>query len=455
MKHLDNINPNKFFTQLVHHGHLIEEVVEGVDQDGNWSSFYDFEDAIIDAEDEGVILNEYGNAKYYFEGKIYDVVVYLENYEGSGINELEIDEIEALINKLRSQSEESGYSESDFMRKEPWIIEFSVGLAFNKTITFNGNMGELTLKIKGTEASGTYQENGTLNGVFLDNTFKGHWKNKGMEGIVQFTISDNKLEGTWKKGFEAGPMKGKWEGVLIKDADNETKSKDEKIQWNIIYDIFTFYTFFSNLADGGITEIESQFVINDIQKWEFEIDGLKHGLKFGNPVSFDEMSKSVFDALYVDDNSSISKDPFIQMDVSHSNIARYFNEDILDCMSITIIFSSILKICELRGVTENQDNQLRWYVEQWIEVCPETEIILKALDLGKNQSQIGEEMEIENDPLYVEAKEIILSEGAALPEILCDVLLIGKNRAERIFEQFEREGIVTSKDEYGKRKIIK
>ena len=452
MKHLDNINPNKFYTQLVHHGHLIEEVVDGVDQDGNWSSFYDFEDAIIDAEDEGVTLNEYGNAKYYFEGKIYDVVVYLENYEGSGINELEIDEIEALINKLRNQSEEAGYSESDFIRKEPWVTEFSVGLTFDKTISFNGNMGKLTLKIKGTEASGTYQENGTLNGYFLNNTFKGHWKNKGMEGLVQFTILENKLEGTWKKGLEAGPMKGKWEGVLINDADNDAKSKDEHNQWNIIYDIFTFYTFFSNLADGGMKEIESQFIINDIQKWEFQIDGVKFGLKFGNPSSFTEMSNSVFNALYVDDNS-ISKDPFIQMDLSHSNIARYFNEDILDCISITTFFASILKLCGLRGITENQNNQLRWYVEQWIEVCPETEIILKALDLGKNQLQIGEEIETENDPLYYEAKEIILSEGAALPEILCDVLLIGKNRAERIFEQFEKDGIVTPKDENGKRKL--
>jgi len=35
------------------------------------------------------------------------------------------------------------------------------------------------------------------------------------------------------------------------------------------------------------------------------------------------------------------------------------------------------------------------------------------------------------------------------------VLLIGKNRAERIFNQFERDGIVTEKDENGKRKIKK
>jgi hypothetical protein len=452
MKHLDNINPNKFYAELVNHGHLIEEVVEGVDQDGNWSSYHDFEDAIIDAEHEEVKLNEYGNAKYFFEGKIYDVVVFLENYEGCAINELELEEIHKLIDELRIESKETGYSESDFLNKEPWVKKF-INSTLGKTMTFHGNMGELKLKITGTKATGTYQGNGTLDGFFLDNTFKGQWKNKGMEGLVQFTILNNKLEGTWKKGLEAGPMKGKWEGDLQNGTDIEEKSNGAQNQWNIIYDIFAFYTFFSNLTDGGIKEIESRFVLNDIQKWQFKIDGVDYGLKFGNPSSFAEMSKAVFDALYVDDKS-VSKNPFIQMDISHGNIAKYFNDGILDCISITTLFSSIQKLCELGGVSENQDNQLRWYVEQWIEVCPETEIVLLALDLGKNQSQTIDEIEIEKDPLYSEAKEIILSEGAALPEILCDVLLIGKNRAERIFEQFEIDGIVTPKDEYGNRKII-
>ena len=68
---------------------------------------------------------------------------------------------------------------------------------------------------------------------------------------------------------------------------------------------------------------------------------------------------------------------------------------------------------------------------------------------------MAEAVGLEFDEKYHEAKEIILSEDAALPEILCDVLLIGKNRAERIFDQFERDGIVSPKDENGKRKIIK
>lgn len=33
---------------------------------------------------------------------------------------------------------------------------------------FKGNFGELTLKINGTEATGTYQKNGALKGEFIN-----------------------------------------------------------------------------------------------------------------------------------------------------------------------------------------------------------------------------------------------------------------------------------------------
>jgi len=216
MEHLENINPNKFYTRLVLEGHLIEEIVEGVDEDGNWSTFYNFEDAFSEAKYEDVTLNEYGNATYYLKGKVYEVVVYLENNEGTGINELEIDEIKSLIHKLRKDSDELGYSELDFLKKEPWVNKIlNFGNSTEEIYVFKGNFGELTLNINGTEANGNYQENSTLKGEFINNTFRGQWKNKDMEGLVEFTIRDNKLEGNWKKGLEPGQMKGKWEGKLL------------------------------------------------------------------------------------------------------------------------------------------------------------------------------------------------------------------------------------------------
>jgi hypothetical protein len=123
MKHLTDINPNKFYTQLVLHGHLIEEVVEGVDDDGEWFKYYGFEDAEFEADGEST-LNSEGNALYFFEGKVYDVVVYLENNEGTGINELDASEIKELIERLREESEDLGYSESEFLESQPWVSQF-------------------------------------------------------------------------------------------------------------------------------------------------------------------------------------------------------------------------------------------------------------------------------------------------------------------------------------------
>lgn len=60
-----------------------------------------------------------------------------------------------------------------------------------------------------------------LKGEFINNTFKGQWKNKDMEGLVEFTITDDTLEGNWKKGLDPGPMKGKWEGKLLNTSSNK------------------------------------------------------------------------------------------------------------------------------------------------------------------------------------------------------------------------------------------
>ncbi|MDI1317749.1 hypothetical protein [Flavobacterium sp.] len=93
-------------------------------------------------------------------------------------------------------------------------------------LKFKGNFGELFLNISDTKTTGNYQENGVLSGDFVNNTFKGNWKNKGDEGLIVFTILDGKLSGSWKKGLQAGPMHGKWEGVLVDESDNTSKNVD-------------------------------------------------------------------------------------------------------------------------------------------------------------------------------------------------------------------------------------
>lgn len=82
--------------------------------------------------------------------------------------------------------------------------------------TFKGNFGTLELIITPEgKATGSYQKDGVLEGTWADNIFTGEWSNQGMEGLVRFTVADGNLKGNWKKGKDAGPMRGSWKGEVI------------------------------------------------------------------------------------------------------------------------------------------------------------------------------------------------------------------------------------------------
>ena len=96
--------------------------------------------------------------------------------------------------------------------------------------TFKGNFGTLELVVddNGT-ASGTYQKGGTLSGSYKDGEFEGEWENKAMEGLVKFTVSEGTLTGRWKKGKDAGPMRGNWLGEQI---GSQTPEKEKKVEFD-------------------------------------------------------------------------------------------------------------------------------------------------------------------------------------------------------------------------------
>lgn len=460
MKHLDNIHSDRFYTELVESAFLIHEVVEGKTESGEIQTYYDFEDAEDEASYDAAVLSEYGNAYYFKDDKIYECVIYLENMECTGVNLYDDpDEIKSFVKELLVIAQED---EDELLDQNPWAKKYLNTKNNNsmeqQNLKFEGNFGTINLTVESDGyAMGQYQDGGMLEGDFIDGEFKGEWRNKGMQGLVQFSVVDGQLNGTWKKGLDKGPMRGKWQGALIdipqETTDLQTK-KESTDNWNIIHDIFGFYTFFANLANEGSQEVENNFVQSEIRKWNFEINGVKYGLDYGSPQNFISLADSVFNALYMLGDTP-NKDPFIQLNESHSNLAGYFNQGVLNCSMISTLWSSMIKLCQLRGITEWQDQQLRWYLEQWSSVCSDLSKLTAILDLGEVKKDIVEAVDLEFDEKYHEAKEIILSEGAALPEILCDVLLIGKNRAERIFEQFERDGVVSPKDDNGKRNIIK
>jgi hypothetical protein len=117
MKELTDIHADRFYTELVSNGMLLEERVNASNEDGDFKLFFGFEDASYEAEEEEYTLEEYGEAYYFKDGKVYMVTVHLETNEASGVNELEHAEIAALIQELienSSDGEEYFYQENEW-----------------------------------------------------------------------------------------------------------------------------------------------------------------------------------------------------------------------------------------------------------------------------------------------------------------------------------------------------
>ena len=66
----------------------------------------------------------------------------------------------------------------------------------------------------------------------------------------------------------------------------------------------------------------------------------------------------------------------------------------------------------------------------------------------------GKNIDEEKDELYLEAVKIIKAEGKASTSFLQRKLQIGYNRAARIMETMEKEGIVGQANHVGKREIL-
>jgi len=97
--------------------------------------------------------------------------------------------------------------------------------------TLKGNFGKMDfVSDEEGKASGSYQKSGSITGTFTHQRFQGTWQNKGLEGLVEFSITDGVLEGNWKKGMEPGPMRSKWKGEVVSmDASEGSENIDNTV----------------------------------------------------------------------------------------------------------------------------------------------------------------------------------------------------------------------------------
>jgi hypothetical protein len=122
MEHLDNIHPERFYRELIEDAFLIQEVVEGETESGEWETYYNFEDAEDEASYDGASLAEYGNAFYFKDDKIYECVIYLENMECTGVNLYsDPNEVKSFVKDLLDLAQDD---EEELLDQQPWAKKF-------------------------------------------------------------------------------------------------------------------------------------------------------------------------------------------------------------------------------------------------------------------------------------------------------------------------------------------
>jgi len=89
-------------------------------------------------------------------------------------------------------------------------------MRFNgKYLINNGNQSIVFKEGKGNTITGEYND-GTLTGTMEENVLKATFHNKknNSAGLIEITFNENGFAAKWKEGLEAGPMRGKWKGLL-------------------------------------------------------------------------------------------------------------------------------------------------------------------------------------------------------------------------------------------------
>ena len=91
---------------------------------------------------------------------------------------------------------------------------------------------------------------------------------------------------------------------------------------------------------------------------------------------------------------------------------------------------------------------------QWLRAQAEPDYIDEILNFA-DEKEIGDsQSQGDKDELYQQALEIIRSEGKASTSFLQRKLQIGYNRAARIIDMMEADGIVSKANHVGKRDVL-
>ncbi len=269
-------------------------------------------------------------------------------------------------------------------------------------LIFKGNFGTLEMIVdsKGN-AIGNYQKNATIAGKYIDQNFSGEWSNKGMSGLVKFTVNDGALEGNWKKGMEPGPMRSKWKGEVV--------TMD---------------------AGAGSEKTENTVALQENFKKEEEIQSIQ-----SNEVILEEKSSvSSFDL-------NEEKDKLYEKSLS----IAIENE----CISYTILQSKLL-------IGANRSKRI---IDQLKEAGIIENYPIDGTDLyslrDEHKTPVKEDCtEEEMKILFKEARDLVIKEQRASASLLQRKLKLSYNLAAQLMEELESARIISSYDGEGARTVL-
>ena len=117
-----------------------------------------------------------------------------------------------------------------------------------------------------------------------------------------------------------------------------------------------------------------------------------------------------------------------------------------------LFMSSANKIVRIHGpyVSESEIEKVNSYLRSQ----GKPDYIDEITVIKDNETSSSENIDGEKDELYNKAVNIIKTEGKASTSFLQRKLQIGYNRAARIIEEMEKEGIVGQANHVGKREIL-
>ena len=173
------------------------------------------------------------------------------------------------------------------------------------------------------------------------------------------------------------------------DFPDTTKIEDPE-SWTIIHDIGVFYTYFGNLADGGIKNPEKEYINLTLPKWNLRIGDIDYGFDNGNPTDIGETLDCIFNEMY---DESDPNPPMIRVNVSHKNLVNYFNNNHIQKDNIGTFLHTLFHLSIYDGIiSRGQAHQLTYYCSQWSSMCPKAATLIDLLKIALQGQQLRKEL---------------------------------------------------------------